>query len=102
MITAQKMVNGKFNRTNKWQASRPTVSRLVLALALVGCDGRFLAPSALAEGFRNPPAGAFNLGRAGGRIAQIDDSSAVAQNPANLVDLQSPEVNFAPSFVYYQ
>jgi hypothetical protein len=50
-----------------------------------------LASSASAEGFRNPPAGAFNLGRAGGRIAQIDDSSAVAQNPANLMDLPDPE-----------
>src|SRR5437763_17120052 len=53
-----------------------------------------------AEGFRNPPAGAFNLGRAGGRIAQIDDSSAVAQNPANLMDLEAPEFLFAPSAVY--
>ena len=53
-----------------------------------------------AEGFRNPPAGAFNLGRAGGRIAQIDDSSAVAQNPANLMDLQGPDFVVAPSVVY--
>lgn len=52
------------------------------------------------EGFRNPPPGAFNLGRAGGRIAHVDDSSAVAQNPANLVDLEKPEVQFTPSVVY--
>ena len=58
------------------------------------------SPSAHAEGFRNPPAGAANLGRAGGRIAHVDDASAIAQNPANLVDLQSPEFQFAPSAVY--
>src|SRR5262249_19695276 len=60
-----------------------------------------LAPSvADAEGFRNPPPGTFNLGRAGGRIAQVDDSSAVQQNPANLTDLTSPEVQFTPTIVY--
>jgi long-chain fatty acid transport protein len=53
-----------------------------------------------AEGFRNPPPGAFNLGRAGGRIAQIDDSSAVQQNPANLVDLTNAEAQLAPAVVY--
>jgi long-chain fatty acid transport protein len=52
-----------------------------------------------AEGFRNPPPGAFNLGRAGGRIAQVDDSSAVQQNPANLVDLPTTEMQFAPTVV---
>lgn len=56
--------------------------------------------SALAEGFRNPPPGTFNLGRAGGRIAQVDDSSAAVQNPANLVDLPAPELQFSPTVVY--
>jgi len=41
----------------------------------------FLSAAMLnAEGFRNPPPGTFDLGRAGGRIAQVDDSSAVQQN----------------------
>ncbi len=57
-------------------------------------------PEARAEGFRNPPAGAANLGRAGGRIAFVDDASAIAQNPANLVDLKTAEFQFAPSAVY--
>lgn len=52
------------------------------------------------EGFRNPPPGAFSLGRAGGRIAQIDDSSAVQQNPANLVDLTNIQAQLAPTVVY--
>jgi long-chain fatty acid transport protein len=53
-----------------------------------------------AEGFRNPPPGTFDLGRAGGRIAQVDDSSAVQQNPANLVDLSAAQLQFTPSLVY--
>jgi long-chain fatty acid transport protein len=54
-----------------------------------------------AEGFRNPPPGAFDLGRSGGRFAHVDDSSAVWNNPANLVDLSAPEAQFAPSVVYF-
>jgi long-chain fatty acid transport protein len=61
----------------------------------------FLPPAIYAEGFRNQPPGAFNLGRAGGRIAQIDDSSAVTQNPANLIDLKDAEVQLTPSIVYF-
>lgn len=55
-----------------------------------------------AEGFRNPPAGAFGLGRAGGRIAQIDEASAVTHNPANLVELKEAEFSFASTIVYIQ
>jgi long-chain fatty acid transport protein len=53
-----------------------------------------------AEGFRNPPPGTFDLGRAGGRIAQVDDSSAVQQNPANLVDVTNLEAQLTPTIVY--
>lgn len=55
---------------------------------------------AIGEGFRNPPPGTFNLGRAGGRIAHIDDSSAITQNPANLAELDRAEIQFTPSIVY--
>ena len=55
------------------------------------------ALAAQGEGFRNPPPGTFSLGRAGGRIAHIDDSSAVTHNPANLVDLTGAEVQFTPT-----
>ncbi len=79
--------------------------RLPPRLLLLCCLIHLVMPSGLnilcfAEGFRNPPPGAFNLGRAGGRIAQIDDASAVTQNPANLVDLSDMEVQIAPSIVY--
>jgi long-chain fatty acid transport protein len=61
----------------------------------------FLSAAMLnAEGFRNPPPGAFDLGRAGGRIAQVDDSSAVQQNPANLVDLTNIEAQLTPTIIY--
>jgi long-chain fatty acid transport protein len=56
---------------------------------------------ASAEGFRNPPPGTFDLGRAGGRIAQVDDASAVQQNPANVVDLATVEAQFTPSIIRY-
>jgi long-chain fatty acid transport protein len=52
------------------------------------------------EGFRNPPAGAFSLGRAGGRYAQNDDPSTVVHNPANFADFEKPVLSAAPSVVY--
>jgi long-chain fatty acid transport protein len=58
------------------------------------------ATALYAEGFRNPPPGTFDLGRAGGRIAQVDDSSAVQQNPANLVDITNFQAQLSPSIVY--
>ena len=56
----------------------------------------------LGEGFRNPPAGGFGLGRAGGRFTHVDDSSAVVHNPANLVGLQRSEVSLVPNFLNVQ
>ncbi|HEY8240806.1 MAG TPA: outer membrane protein transport protein, partial [Kiritimatiellia bacterium] len=44
--------------------------------------------AARADGFRNPPEGEWALGRIGGKVAQIDDASAVSHNPANLADLE--------------
>jgi len=52
------------------------------------------------EGFRNPPAGAYSLGRAGGRYAQNDDPSTVVHNPANFVNFDQTEISVAPSFIY--
>ncbi len=51
------------------------------------------------EGLRNPPPGTFGLGRSGGKIAHIDNASAVTHNPANLVDLRRPQFSFEPNLV---
>ncbi len=80
-----------FSPWQSCQVSHSLIASLLVALSIF--PGR-------AEGFRNPPPGSFNLGRAGGRIAHIDDSSAVHQNPANLIDLQHPEVQLTPSIVF--
>jgi long-chain fatty acid transport protein len=82
------------NRKIAWgcQFVRATLTA-VAAIALIKTP-------ALGEGFRNPPPGAFNLGRAGGRIAHIDDASAVQQNPANLAGLTNAQLEFTPTVVY--
>lgn len=71
-------------------------------LGILAASGPFLPDIANAEGFRNPPPGTLNLGRAGGRLAHVDDSSAMAHNPANLLDLDHAEINFAPTVVYLE
>lgn len=61
-----------------------------------------LAVSAHGEGFRNPTAGSLGLGQSGGRRVHVDDASAVVHNPANLLGIAEPEVQVAPSVVYYR
>jgi long-chain fatty acid transport protein len=67
---------------------------LLLALTLG------LAATAWSEGFRNPTIGTSDLGRSGGRIAQVDDATAVQQNPANLTGLTNATVEVSPSVIY--
>lgn len=59
-----------------------------------------VSESALGEGFRNPPPGAFSLARAGGRRAQIDSADAAYHNPANIVNIPGIAVELSPTFVY--
>jgi long-chain fatty acid transport protein len=68
---------------------------LWLAVAVLG-----LAASVMGEGFRDATIGTFGLGQSGGRIAQVDDASAVQHNPANLTSLTNTEAQFAPSVIY--
>ena len=56
--------------------------------------------TAHAEGFRNPPEGGATLGRAGVNIAQDDDASTVARNPANLVLLPDAQVMVGANVVH--
>lgn len=77
-------------------APESTIRRgLLLAAAAVA-----VSETAFAEGFRNPPPGAFSLARAGGRRAQIDTPDAAYHNPANLVDIPGIAVEVSPTFVY--
>lgn len=60
----------------------------------------FSSLRATAEGLRNPPPGGFGLSRAGGKIAHVDDASAIHHNPANIVGIQDLTASIAPNFVY--
>lgn len=73
--------------------------RTSLRIATLTALGPLLAG---AEGFRNPPAGSFNLGRAGGRVAHVDDATAAGQNPANMAFMEEPSINVSPGIVYIQ
>ncbi len=74
------------------------VSRLSLPLL----SALALTPaSSPAEGFRAPTTGAYGLGTTGGKIAFVDDASAVFHNPANLVELKSWEASLEPTFVHH-
>lgn len=55
----------------------------------------------LAEGFRSPTTGAYGLGATGGRVAFVDDASAVFHNPANLLDLPRWEASAEPTLVHH-
>ena len=57
-------------------------------------------PSAEANGFRNPPPGGKALGMDGGKIAFIDDGTALTHNPANLADVQESSFHAAYVMVY--
>lgn len=48
------------------------------------------AAGAMGDGLRNPPDGAFSVSRFGGKIAQVDDVSAVEINPANIMGIDAP------------
>ena len=81
-----------------------TTYRLCLKNSLLRLGTAFVmfavVAGAFSEGFRNPTIGTFGLGRSGGRIAQVDDSTAVQQNPANLIGITNAEIQLTPSVVY--
>jgi long-chain fatty acid transport protein len=56
---------------------------------------------AQAEGFRSPTIGTAGLGTSGGRAVWVDDASALAHNPANLLELKRWEASAEPTFVYH-
>lgn len=89
------------HRHNQCRRTIGPQARCGLELSFLFLLGIILCPNlSFAEGFRNPPAGAFNLGRAGGRIAQVQDATAVTQNPANLVALTNYQAQAVMGLVY--
>lgn len=59
-----------------------------------------LAGATFGDGFRNPPEGGAALGRAGVRLTQGDDATAVTHNPANLLDLKERTVMGAATIAF--
>ncbi len=57
------------------------------------------SPVTRADGLRNPPPGAFGLSRGAGKLAHVDDATAIFINPANLLDLESKSVSVSPAFI---
>jgi len=77
--------------------SQSAIYVLRFCFALVVLAG---ASTASAEGFRNATIGAWDLGRSGGRIAQVDDATAVQHNPANMLNVTNTELQLTPSVIY--
>ena len=67
-------------------------SALVLATSSLLALAPLFAPSARADGFRNPPPGAAALGQGGNVQALGTDAAATSFNPANLTRLAAPEL----------
>jgi len=80
--------------TDKGMACRLLILSCVVALLFVS------AVPANANGFRNPPESASALGKAGGKIALIDDVSAIAINPANLTLIDAPQLQVSVTWPY--
>ena len=85
--------------TTKVRRQRETNVQVKLAFGL-GALSILSTTTLNAEGFRDATIGAFDLGRSGGRIAQVDDATAVQNNPANLVNITNVVVELDPSVIY--
>lgn len=80
------------NRMSRQGGRRRVAAGLLVWSAVVGL--------AVADGYRNPPEGAAVMGRAGERLTQGDDPSAMVHNPANLLDVKGGQVMPAVTFGY--
>ena len=65
-----------------------------LSVSALTAAGLF-AQAAWADGFRNPPDTAAALGKAGNNIVWCDDAAAAFNNPANLVEVPSRQVQLS-------
>jgi long-chain fatty acid transport protein len=74
-------------------------SRRRLAVCLAGVL-LTLGVATRADGFRNPPATATALSKAGACTVWVDDASAVFYNPANLSDVSAPQLQLSGLVTY--
>lgn len=74
--------------------------RATLINSVVFMLGVGLAGVSAAEALRNQPPGSFGWARAGGKIAHVDDATAVTINPANLLYLNQNSVYGSLAFDY--
>lgn len=72
-----------------------SMDRYLKCRAVTVVAGLALAASAHADGFRNPPPNPAGLGAIGARYTLIDDASASAYNPANLLGVDKSEVELS-------
>ncbi len=86
-------------RATETKRQRDAKKQLKLVVGM-GALSVLSAATLRAEGFRDATTGAFDLGRSGGRIAQVDDATAVQNNPANLVDVTNVVAELDPSIIY--
>jgi long-subunit fatty acid transport protein len=68
--------------------------RVASGLAVVLITTLLASSVLFADGFRNPPEGARAIGAFGGHRAFADDANANIHNPANMVDLEQPMVQY--------
>ena len=83
------------NSTTKNVIAGKRLARFAIAFTLA-----VTAAGAQAEGFRNSTIGASDLGYSGGRIAEVDDATAVQNNPANLMSITNLQLMLTPSVIY--
>jgi len=61
----------------------------------------FIAGSiAYTQGFKNPPVGSSALSQSGAFVAQSDDATATAYNPAGLIQIDKQEIIFGTTYIY--
>lgn len=82
--------NNRGSEMKRWDTSYRCGS--VLLISLMAALALMMEVSARADGFRNPPEGASALGRAGVRVTEGDDLTAITHNPANLMDIKQAGV----------
>lgn len=97
-MTSATSHTGSRSATTRNLGKHPAVPAACLVGALSLTGG---VPAARADGFRSGTIGTQGLAMSGGRIVFVDDASAVAHNPANLLELKRWEAALEPTLVYH-